>query len=331
MIWFTWRQFRTQSAVAAAALVVSAVVLVISGRDLAHLYAGVAACTSNCATAVDNFRDAVQRSANMDLFDGARIILYALPALIGMFWGAPLVARELETGTYRLAWNQSVSRTRWLATKLGLVGGAAAAVTGLLSGAVTVWARHIDSAGDSRITPLLFGWRGIVPIGYTVFAFALGVTAGMLIRRTVPAMVVTLAVYVAAVVAMPMWVRAHLVPDRHVTIPLDINDIHGFSYSPGGGMRLMGSGLPNAWTISDETITRTGDLFTGPANLTYCGPSAAPRACLQWVASLGLRQDITYQPASHFWPLQWAETGIFVGAAALLAGFCFWWLRRRLA
>jgi ABC-type transport system involved in multi-copper enzyme maturation permease subunit len=131
--------------------------------------------------------------------------MFVVPPLIGIFWGAPLIARELEAGTHRLVCNQSVTRTRWLATKLAVVGGAAAATVGLLSWAVTAWAHHIDHAKDDRITPLVYGARGIVPIGYAVFAVTLDLTLGMLIRRTVPAMAATLAVYVAAVLSMPWW------------------------------------------------------------------------------------------------------------------------------
>jgi len=66
-------------------------------------------------------------------------IILVVPALLGIFWGAPLVANELETGTYRLAWTQSVTRKRWLAAKLGLVGLWSMAVAGLLSFIVTLW------------------------------------------------------------------------------------------------------------------------------------------------------------------------------------------------
>jgi hypothetical protein len=37
---------------------------------------------------------------------------------------------------------------------------------------------------------------------------------------------------------------------------------------------------------------------------------------------------VTCQPASRYWPLQWAETSVLVFLALLLAGFCFWWIRR---
>jgi hypothetical protein len=77
--------------------------------------------------------------------------------------------------------------------------------------------------------------------------------------------------------------------------------------------------------LTNQTITTTGQPFTGPANQQYCGMDQGPQACEQWLGTLGLRQDLTYHPGSHFWTLQWAETGILIGLAALLAGFCFWW------
>ncbi len=122
-------------------------------------------------------------------------VLLVLPALIGVFWGAPLVARELETGTFRLAWTQGVTRQRWLAVKLTLAGLASMAVAGLLSLILTWWFSPIDRVQLNQLTPAMFGVRGITPIGYAAFAFALGVTAGAFIRRTIPAMAATIVVF----------------------------------------------------------------------------------------------------------------------------------------
>jgi hypothetical protein len=264
------------------------------------------------------------------------MVMYVVPGLVGIFWGAPLVARELEAGTHRLAWNQSVTRTRWLASKLAIVGTASAATVGLLSWAVTAWAHHIDYVNGNRITPMVYGARGIVPIGYALFAFALGVALGMLIRRTVPAMAATLVVYAAAIASMPLWVRAHLLPVSHTVSPLDMSKVENFEIVGNGAgnptMKVVSGVVPHGgWVLSNNTITPTGQIFTGPPNPQFCGENQGPRACMDWVGSLGLRQDVTYQPASHFWPLQWTETGIFVGLAVLLVGFCFWWTRRRLS
>jgi hypothetical protein len=333
MIWFTWRQFRTQTWFTIGALAALGVVLVITGRGIADAYAdaNVAACGSDCATAINSFLHQVTTGTSGTVYDLATTILYVVPALIGSFWGAPLLARELETGTYRLAWNQSVSRSRWLATKLAIVGAAAAATAGLLSWAVTSWAHQIDQAAGDRIIPGLFAARGIVPIGYAVFAFVLGVTAGMLIRRTVPAMAATLAIYSAAVFSMQEWIRAHLRPASHATNPLDTSSLDTLNIGAGNQLTVVASdNLPGAWVLSNQTITPSGQVFTGPANPQYCGADTAPQVCTDWVGSLGLRQDLTYHPADHFWSLQWTETGVLIAIAVLLAGFCFWWTRRRL-
>jgi hypothetical protein len=280
---------------------------------------------------IDNFLSQFQAS-NHTFYDLAQMMVYAVPALIGVFWGAPLIARELEAGTHRLVWNQSVTRTRWLATKLVIVGGAAAVSAGLLSWAVTTSSNRIDDATGDRITPLFYGARGIVPIGYAIFAFTLGVTLGMLIRRTVPAMAATLAIYSVAAYSMQEWIREHLVSASHVINPLDVSSPHTMTIGQDVTIMTVNvpDNLPDAWVLSNQTITHTGQVFTMPADTQYCGTGASAQACDEWLGSLGLRQDLIYHPASHFWPLQWAETGVLLALAVLLAGFCFWWTRRRL-
>lgn len=334
MIWFTWRQFRTQTWITIAALAAVGVFLVIFARNIEDMYTAlnVAACQGDCTAVIDNFLSQFQAS-NHTIYDLAQMMVYAVPALIGVFWGAPLIARELEAGTHRLVWNQSVTRTRWLATKLVIVGGAAAVSAGLLSWAVTTSSNRIDDATGDRITPLFYGARGIVPIGYAIFAFTLGVTLGMLIRRTVPAMAATLAIYSFAAYSMQEWIREHLVSASHVINPLDISSPHTVTISVGEANEMtvgVPDNLPDAWVLSNQTITDTGQVFSMPADSQYCGLAASAQACDEWLGSLGLRQDLIYHPASHFWPLQWTETGVLLALAALLAGFCFWWTRRRL-
>jgi hypothetical protein len=332
MIWLTWRQFRTQLWIAVVGLVAVAVTLTLTGRDIAHMYvdSGLSSCRGDaCSTLVDTFLNQARNGATGLLLFASVAFMYVVPALIGVFWGAPLVSRELEAGTHRLVWNQSVTRTRWLAVKLGGLGLASMATAGLLSLAVSWSAHRVDQYAMNRLDPMMFGARGIVPIGYAAFAFVLGVTAGVMIRRTVPAMAVTLAVYAGAVIAMTVSVRERLVPAKHSTVPLDMSAVREFSMSNGGDMRVLATpDLPGAWILSNRTVTPTGETFHGPANPAACGRDISPRSCIDWVGTLGLRQDLTYQPASHFWPLQWAETGVFLALAAALVAVSFWWLRR---
>jgi hypothetical protein len=330
MIWLTWRQFRAHVWIAAGTLAVVGTVLAITGSSLANgvSTSGIGRCRADCGILITNFLGGRADGTVYYLGIG---LLYLVPALIGMFWGAPLTARELETGTYRLVWNQSVTRTRWLATKLVAVGGASMATAGLLSVALSWWARPIDDVALNRVTPILFGTRGIVPVGYAAFAFALGVTLGVLIRRTVAAMATTLAGYAAAAVAMPLWLRTHLVPAVHVRRPLDVSSLTGTNTYGDGSMTIFGGDTEQgAWVVSNLTLTPSGEVFTGPTNPQYCGDTGSNADCAAWLDTLRLQQDLVYHPASHFWALQWAETGVFLAAAVLLTGFCFWWTRRRL-
>jgi hypothetical protein len=151
MMWLTWRQFRAQARVALAALAVVAVLLIVTGLHIAHVYnaSGIPACrgAGDCEHLAASYLSALRASASLSfLYQAVSVVLYAVPALIGAFWGAPVITRELEAGTLRLAWSQSVTRTRWLAVKLGAVGLAAMATAGLLSLMVTWWAAPVTRA-----------------------------------------------------------------------------------------------------------------------------------------------------------------------------------------
>jgi len=160
---------------------------------------------NSCQTATSLFRDKYQGPVDLT---GA--FLLAVPALIGIFWGAPLITRELETGTHKLVWNQSVTRTRWLATKLIVIALISVALTAALSFVLTWAVDPVDKLIGSRFSAMTFDSRDIVPLAYAVFAFALGTTIGMLIRRTLPAMAVTLAVFAVVQIVTPNLVRPHL-------------------------------------------------------------------------------------------------------------------------
>jgi hypothetical protein len=343
MTWLTWRQFRAAATMMFAALAALAAVLALTGPGLADDYAtGIAACTTQpggCSDFVPQFFDDHQGS-----FLAVSAVVLLLPALIGLFWGAPLIARELEAGTHRLVWNQSITRSRWLAVKLALTGLAAMTAAGLGSLVVTWWSSPLDKAAHTfnfpKMSPLLFDTRGIVPIAYAAFAFALGVTVGMLVRRTLPAMAITLAVFVAVQVAMPLLVRPHLLPPTRSTIQITTSNREQFNFAGDNGPLQVGVKVADtgAWVLSSHTVDASGHAVDTIPVSPSSGPCALSgrleqtlSACLAEITRLGYRQQVTYQPSSRFWAFQWYETGIYTAVTLGLAGFCFWRIRRRLS
>jgi hypothetical protein len=351
MIWLTWRQFRLQAAVVFGALAVLAVVLIVSGPNLVHLSpAAAAACRTDggCSVQLSTFRHTMHMWLD--------ILVIVVPGLVGTFWGAPLIARELETGTYRLAWTQSVSRARWLWVKLGLVGLASVAAAGALSLMVTWWSSSLDR---SNMNPFgTFEQRDIVPLAYAAFAFALGVTAGAFIRRVVPAMAATLVGFVAVRVVFSNWVRLHLLAPNHQAFALNGPNL-GFGSTNGGPFTLLANppNIQGAWIYSTSIVDRSGTAITPQFVASACpklanslppgagpqgakgvaarvqAPAGAKEVFQACVAKIGTtyHEVVAYQPSSHYWPFQWFETGIFVALAAILIGVSAWWVRRRLS
>ncbi len=354
MIAFSWRQFRTQALIGAAGLVVLGVIMLVTGPNLVHVYDGaVAQCRASGGGPGGCVNPVTTDDGKLQTLALALVLI--VPVLIGMFWGAPLVARELETGTFRLAWTQSVSRLRWLLVKLGLVGLASAVVGALLSLMVTWWFSPIDKVTANRFSPASFGMHGFVPAGYALFAFALGATTGLLFRRTLPAMAVTLVGFIAVRVVVAEWIRPHFMSP--VTEAVRVNPNSGWGINQSSGVLSVSANppdLPNALVVSANLVNKAGQTPSAAYLKHACpnlpspnGPPAVQGAgqghvavapsgqqafqqCIDTV-SARFHQVVVYQPANRFWAFQAYETLLFVAASAALAGFCLWWVRRRLS
>ena len=319
MGWVTWRQHRVTLAGVAALLGALAVLLWIVGLHVHQAYSAAAACRPTSSAICD---DMFGNFSVMDGFLANGFLLQALPALIGVFVGAPLLAREMETGTFRYAWTQGIGRLRWALAKLVLLAISVTVASGLFS-LVTTWYYQPYFAASNPVpqpplAPTLFDLRGVAFPAWTLAAFAIGALAGMLIRRVVPAMAATLAAYFGLALLPGLWLRQHYLPPVLTT----------------------SNNLPNfAWTIS-QWYTKGGKFaFTGVQKSgtnagieQYWCPHASPSETLgQCLSQHGYTQWTAYQPATRFWPFQWIEAGWLLALSVLLIAATVWLVRRRAA
>ena len=241
---------------------------------------------------------------------GIRFVI--LPLLVGLFFGAPLIVREVEHGTPRLIWTQGVSRLRWALVKIGLVGTATIAFAVIYALGVGWWMAPLNSAGSGRLAGSAFDVQGIAPIGYTLFAVALGIFAGTIWRKMLPAMAATLAGFVVARVAIDILARPHYLPPQ--TLAFDVQS--QLTTNPNAGDWIYAQGVRDA----------AGKLML-PNNYISCPPAGTKTpngidALTQCLAESGLGPGANnwqqYQPADRFWAFQAIETSIFLVFAALL-------------
>lgn len=327
MTWLVWRQHRNQAYFAAAALVAFAVLVLITGLQMASQYhSALTACTvsHSCGNLANTL------TLGTPLLSLLVTLTVVVPCLLGLFWGAPLVAREFETGTSQFAWMQSISRGRWLTAKVGWALLAAAAWGGAVSALVTWWSSPANALNQQKFQPGQFDIQGIVPVGYAVFAVALGIAAGTILRRTLPALAVTLGVFVFLRLVIGQDLRAH-----YLTA---VTTIYRFGHAwrhPTGSYWLIAQGLigPGGHALSTPA-SFSGAAVNGvpigeiPATCRALAfqPNLKLVSCL---ASRGYYGFISYQPASRYWAFQGIETGIFVLlAAALIAVTAIVVLRR---
>jgi ABC-type transport system involved in multi-copper enzyme maturation permease subunit len=326
MTWLTWRQHRKQALYTLIALVVLAAVMLPTGLAMHHTFtsSGLAACLAKLSTATissDNTHDCNALSQQFQNQYGSvtfiAILFVILPAIVGMFFGAPLIAREVEAGTHRLVWTQGVSRRHWALVKFGLVG----AVTLILAAAYTLgmdwWAEPLVANGG-RIGPIVFDIQGIAPIGYTLFAVALGILASTMWKKVLPAMGVTLAGYAVVRILIETLARPHYRSPLTASIPITSTK----QFNDASNDWVMSNGVING--VGKLVMPHTGISCGGPAgNVGIAGAVPSDDPCNGGLVSQGLGPGPfsnwqQYQPASRFWEFQGIETGIFLTLTAIL-------------
>jgi hypothetical protein len=320
MMWLTWRQHRRQALYTVIALAVLAAVMVPTGLAMHHTFthSGLAACLDKMGTAQtveggdghDCNALAQQFSNKYNSMTFIGILFVLLPVLVGLFFGAPLVAREVENGTHRLVWTQGISRRRWTLTKFGVVGGVAVVLAAVYALGMTWWFGPIVQNGGGRLGPVSFDVQGFAPIGYTVFAVALGVFVGTMMPKVLPAMGVTLAGYAVVRVLVEALARPRFMAPETMKLALD-------------SQRQFNSNAGD-WIYSQGVVNANGKLVV-PDSQIGCqpAPGSSGAKCGGELVSQGLGPGpfsnwIQYQPGSRFWAFQSIETGVFVVLTVVL-------------
>ena len=317
MIWVTWRQHRIEALVAGIILAALIATLLVTGVDMISTYqsTGLASCATSqpvCGELTGNFIN--QFSASVMLIS---IALSSLPLVAGMFIGAPLVARELEQRTYRLVWTQSITRTRWLGTKLLLLISAILLAFIVLTALTAWWSGPWNAATSPWAT---FDIRGVVLPAYALFALALGIAAGILVRRSVPAIGITIVLFVLLRLAIAFLLRPYFLP------PL--------SYT--GSVDNPGPPLHSDWTIHVSTIDRNGHELSDNEIGRICpqlsgnGSASAFSAFRNCEHAHGFRSISSYQPVDRFWQFQAIEATIFFLLALALLAPTFWLVSKKI-
>jgi hypothetical protein len=303
-----WRLHRSQAYFATSALAAFAVLVLITGVVMAndyHRFLANCALTQSCANGQGELF-----SGDGAIFDIVNLTI-VVPLLFGLFWGAPLVSKELEDGTHNLMWTQGVTRRRWLSTNVMWSLGAAT-IWGTVISLLVLWWRVPENALGSRFDA--FDQQGIVPIAYSLFAVALGIAVGSFFKRVLPSIAATLGGFVLVRAAVGIYLRPHYMTALTKTGPLK-----------GSGSNPAGS-----WLISQGLVSPHGRAIAHGLN-----PNDLPAACqvggsvdkgsiVSCLSSHGFMNSITFQPASRFWSFQGIETAIFLVLAAGLVAISYW-------
>ncbi len=306
MTWVAWRLQRTEMLITLGILALLAALLIPTGINMANAYHhdGLGSClavksVSTCGDRIGAFQSRFE--GLFHLTDWFTLV----PGLIGVLLAAPFIF-DLEQGTYRLAWTQSITRRRWLVGKLALPIAAAVVAAGVLILLITWWRAPEVHLDGSRLGNGTYDAEGTVAIGYTLFALGLALALGAVWRRAAASLTVAFVGYFVMRVFVDTWLRDRLVPPLKTT------------WKGEQPARLNSANILSENVVGHAHVNLGGGVLGSHAQL------AAPSG-----KGGGPLIEAVYQPASHFWPLQLAETGLFLGLAALFVAFAAWWTHER--
>lgn len=334
-MWVAWRQQRSIIVVFLLVAMVLAVWILITGLHQQSLWHQFLSKPCRGDVGVTAINQSACGLLQLSVFNAGRYNLFTqflaegLGPLFGLVLGVTAVASELERGTARLAWTQSESRVRWLASKFLVSIASMVVILAPLSFLLSWW---VGASSLTRMAPKNFPIAGFLEVAYALLCFALVVAIGLLVRRAAWVFAIGLVLFVALFFTMQLQVRPNLVTPSVAalaSVQVTQGSTSGFyssggapasswflsqGFEPKGAKGVPSSSLENSST--NEMYRCEGVPQPGVNTYPYC------------LKHLGLRSIETYVPDSQFWTLQFLEGGIYVLLAALLAAVAFLGVRR---
>lgn len=368
MIWLTWRQYRIEILLLVIGLLLVTAILLVTGTHIAsfaHSVGNISCSSDKCNIARLDLHDYSQGRAfgNSTFYSLFQYVLLALPAIIGMFFGAQIVARELEQGTYRLIWTQSISWSRWLLIKVGGIVALLLCATIILCCLLLWWKTPVVPTLYSLWDYTNYDIWSLPAIAYTLFAFTLGVCMGTIVRKAVPAMALTLVIFVIVRVLIEVFWRPYFLPPLISLTPfnsgqnapqtamqigyLTFVDRQGNTVDPDNGVgpckspalglhknNTSSASLPLNMALSLMNINKPlkiASASAGPGgSIGNQPPTPEEKAYTQCTIAHGYQARYLYQPGDRFLLFQEIESGIYVLMSALLVALTFWWTKYRI-
>jgi len=327
MVWVNWRQHRLTLAGVAALFGAPALYILVRGLQLHHAYAPVNACqpagSSRCAAIAHQFSATYAHGAIVTAG-----LLQVIPLLVGAFVGAPILAKEFETGTFRYAWTQGFGRTRWTIAKLVPLA-LAVALAAAAFGALFSWYYQpiVNVGGDSDSSLLaatIFDVHPVTLAAWTFVAFAIGALAGIILRRVIPALFATLAVWTALAFLTGAFLRPHYQAPLVTTSPaiprsaLVISQWWAFHGKP-----VSLDMLNRALRPIDIQALTLQDFQPGPATPPSVGDP------VRYLSRQGYTQYTSFQPISRFWTWQLIEGSWLLALSLTLIAITIRGIHRR--
>ena len=322
MIWLTWRQQRFELLLASVVMVVGGGLLVITRSSLIASFdqLGIPDCLrgagdqGQCASAYQAFKDIFATQASV-----LGWVAY-VPVLVGVLLAAS-IALELEQGTYRLAWVQSVTRGKWTLIRLTMPILLGVGISGIIA-ATSSWMMQSLNQVQGPMRPGAYDIQGVVPVAYMLLAFSATAAVGVTTRRTLPAIGTGTAVAVGLHLVVQIWMRPwFMAPVTRLwsTGPAP--------YSPQDWLLQGGPGASNY-----SYVDSVGHVYTLDQAQALCGQVTDGGSKTAWASCLlnhHLSEVVQWQPPERFWAFQGIESGIVVGVSLGLLLLTISWIRAR--